>query len=93
MPNIRPSSDLRNKYNEISEFCNTYHEPVFITKNGAGDLVVMSNQEYERLCGVQELHRLLDESIVSYERGEYRPLEAFMTDMEAKYGFERPARE
>ena len=37
MPMIRPSSDLRNKYNEISEFCNQYQEPVFITKNGTGD--------------------------------------------------------
>ena len=43
MPNIRPSSDLRNKYNEISEFCHKYNEPVFITKNGTGDLVLMSN--------------------------------------------------
>ena len=33
MATIRPSSDLRNRYNEISEFCNKYNEPVFITKN------------------------------------------------------------
>ena len=39
---IRPSSDLRNRYGEISEFCNKHQEPVFITKNGSGDLVVMS---------------------------------------------------
>lgn len=49
MATIRPSSDLRNRYNEISEFCNTYNEPVFITKNGTGDLVILSNAEYERL--------------------------------------------
>ena len=58
MATIRPSSDLRNKYNEISEFCNRYNEPVFITKNGTGDLVVLSNAEYERLCGKAELHKL-----------------------------------
>ena len=63
MANIRPSSDLRNKYNEISEFCNKYNEPVFITKNGTGDLVVISNAEYERLCGRQELRRLLLEGL------------------------------
>ena len=34
MAAIRPSSDLRNKYNEISDYCNQYNEPVFITKNG-----------------------------------------------------------
>ena len=44
MPSIRPSSDLRNNYNEISEFCNRSNEPVFITKNGSGDLVVLSNR-------------------------------------------------
>lgn len=49
MPNIRPSSDLRNKYNEISEFCHKYSEPVFITKNGYGDLAVMSIETFERL--------------------------------------------
>ncbi|MCG8483914.1 MAG: type II toxin-antitoxin system prevent-host-death family antitoxin, partial [Clostridia bacterium] len=65
MATIRPSSDLRNKYNEISEFCNKYNEPVFITKNGTGDLVILSNSEYERLTGKYELHRLLDEGLAS----------------------------
>ena len=45
MATIRPSSDLRNRYNEISDFCNKNNEPVFITKNGTGDLVVMSNEK------------------------------------------------
>ena len=48
MPNIRSSADLRNSYNEISTFCHDYGEPVFITKNGKGDLVVMSIEAYER---------------------------------------------
>lgn len=61
MPNIRPSSDLRNKYNEISDFCRKYSEPVYITKNGHGDLVVMSIETYERLVGKFELYKLLDE--------------------------------
>ena len=38
MPKIRSSADLRNNYNEISTFCHDYAEPVFITKNGKGDL-------------------------------------------------------
>lgn len=42
MPKIRSSADLRNHYNEISTFCHDYAEPVFITKNGKGDLAVMS---------------------------------------------------
>ena len=40
MPAIRSSADLRNSYNEISTFCHRYGEPVFITKNGKGDLAV-----------------------------------------------------
>ncbi len=85
---IRPSSDLRNKYNEISDFCNRYHEPVFITKNGTGDLVVLSNAEYERLCGKQEFHRLLDEGIRAMQEGKSRPAEDFFAELEKKLGFE-----
>ena len=55
MPAIRPSSDLRNGYNEISEFCHKYNEPVYLTKNGTGDLAVMSIETYERLVGRFEL--------------------------------------
>ena len=40
MPNIRPISDLRNSANEISDFCKQTREPVFITRNGTGDMVV-----------------------------------------------------
>ncbi len=63
MPKIRPSSDLRNKYNEISEFCHKYSEPVYITKNGTGDLAVMSIEAYEKLVGKFELYKLLDEGL------------------------------
>lgn len=47
MPNIRSSADLRNNYNDISSYCHAYNEPVFITKNGKGDLAVMSMETYE----------------------------------------------
>jgi PHD/YefM family antitoxin component YafN of YafNO toxin-antitoxin module len=49
MPKIKPSSGLRNNYNEISEFCHKYNEPLYITKNGHGDLAVMIVEVYERL--------------------------------------------
>lgn len=48
MPQIRPITDLRNT-NEISEICHAKREPVFITKNGYGDLVVMSMETYDEL--------------------------------------------
>jgi prevent-host-death family protein len=63
MPIIRPSSDLRNKYNEISDFCHEYGEPVYITRNGRGDLAVMSIDTYERLVGKFELYKLLNEGM------------------------------
>lgn len=45
---IKPISDLRNKSNEISSLAHETQEPIFITKNGEGDLVVLSIQEYRR---------------------------------------------
>ena len=48
MPVIRPISDLRNSANEISDFCRQTREPVYITRNGTGDMVVLSVEEYER---------------------------------------------
>ena len=81
MPSIRPSSDLRNNYNEISTFCHTYQEPVFITKNGAEDLVVMSNAEYERLCGKEELTRLLKEALEAKGTGKTTPAEKVFVEM------------
>ena len=49
MPTIRPISDLRNKSNEISELANDSDEPIFITKNGVGDLVIMSMAHYSKM--------------------------------------------
>ena len=48
MPQIRPITDLRNT-NEMSEICHSKKEPVFITKNGYGDMVLMSMETYEHL--------------------------------------------
>ena len=49
MPIIKPISDLRNKSNEISDLAHNENEPIFITKNGEGDLVVMSMSHYSKL--------------------------------------------
>jgi prevent-host-death family protein len=62
MGNIRPISDLRNKANEISRICHQSGEPVFITKNGEGDLVVLSVAAWERQQARLELYELLDEA-------------------------------
>ena len=84
MATIRPSSDLINKYNEISEFCNKHNEPVFITKNGIGDLVVLSNAEYERLSGGYELNCLLNEGMEDVKAGKGRPASDVFADLGRK---------
>lgn len=56
MPSIRPISDLRNSANEISDFCRQTREPVFITRNGTGDMVVMNIEEYERNQALIDLY-------------------------------------
>ena len=61
MPQIRPITDLRNT-TEISEICHQSHEPIFITKNGYGDLVVMSIESYERQLAKVTLYSKLAEA-------------------------------
>ena len=82
MPRIHSSTDLRNHYNEISAFCRKSREPVFITKNGQGDLAVMSIETYELLSGKLELYRLLDEGRVAAKAGHTRPYEDVFDDIE-----------
>lgn len=74
MPNIRSSAELRNQYNEISTFCHEYAEPVFITKNGKGDLAVMSIEAYEELMGRFELYSLLQDGMDDVAAGNTQPL-------------------
>lgn len=46
---IRPCADLRNNYNEISKICHETNEPMYITRNGTNDLVVLSDEAYETM--------------------------------------------
>ena len=73
MPNIRPISDLRNNANEISDFCRQTREPVYITRNGSGDMVVVSIEEYERQQALIDLYGKLavaEKEITSGAEGE-----------------------
>jgi PHD/YefM family antitoxin component YafN of YafNO toxin-antitoxin module len=82
MPRIQSSTDLRNNYNEISTFCHESREPVFITKNGQGDLAVMSIETFEALNGKLELYRLLDDGRAAAKAGRMRPYEDVFRDIE-----------
>ena len=67
MPQIRPITDLRNT-TEISEICHAKKEPLFITKNGYGDLVVMSIEAYEELMESIKIDRAISEAEEEYAK-------------------------
>ena len=67
MPHIRPITDLRNT-NEISEICHARPEPVFITKNGYGDLVIMSIETYEAITATAAIDTAIAEAEAEYEQ-------------------------
>lgn len=68
MPQIKPITDLRNT-NEISELCHAKKEPIFITKNGYGDLVVMSIEAYEELIETIKTDSAIHDAEKEYEQG------------------------
>ena len=84
MPTIRPSADLRNNYCEISELCHEYSEPVFITKNGTGDLAVMSIETYELLAGKLQLYSLIEEGFEQVKKGKVKPMKKAMNSIREK---------
>lgn len=62
MLKIRPISDLRNKFADISRIVHETAEPVFLTKNGYGDMVVMSIEAYEQKLFKSEIYFKLKEA-------------------------------
>ncbi len=85
MPTIKSSAELRNNYNEISNFCHTYPEPVFITKNGKGDLAVMSIEAYEDMNNRFELYGLIKEGLDDIAEGNTRPFSEAMSSIRSKH--------
>ena len=74
--NILPSTSLRNQYNEISEKCKQTGDPIFLTRNGEGDLVVMSIEAYEKQQNLLKLkERLLDIEIEQKNGAKYYSLD------------------
>ena len=83
MPIIRPSTDLRNKYNEISDLCHSNLEPIFITRNGKGDLAVMSIDALDKITGKFELYRLIERGLDDLKSGKIMSLEESSERIEA----------
>ncbi len=69
MTKIRPVSDLRNHFAEISKYVHEAFEPVYLTKNGHGDMIVMSLEYFEKLKYESEMyHKLKEESRKNEEK-------------------------
>ncbi len=68
MINIRPVSDLRNKYPEIEELVLKEDEAVYLTKNGYGSMVVMSLQKYEELISGKEYSEYIENALDEAEK-------------------------
>lgn len=74
--NIRPSAAIRQNYNEIAELCRKTAEPVFLTKNGEGDLVVMDIETFSR----REKMLKLREELLAVEEDRARGVPGYTVD-------------
>ena len=85
MPTIIPIRDLRNT-SEISEMAHKKQEPIFVTKNGYSDLVVMSTELYEKIAQLARIDQAIYESMKEVEEGaEPIPVEEAWKELDKKY--------
>ncbi len=80
---IRPSSDLRNHYNEISKQCKETRKAVIITVNGRGDTAVLGLQDYYQMRSELELLRTLAEAEDDVKNGRLSPMQDSIDDLRA----------
>ena len=93
MPVIKPISDLRTKTKEIATICHRHDQPVFITRNGKSDLVVLSQAHYERLQAELDLYGALAEAESQAARGvKRRSHRAVMRKLRARITLRASAR-
>ena len=85
MPQIIPIKDLRNT-SEISEMCHKAGEPIYITKNGYGDMVIMSMEIYEATMKKLAMYRDIELSEKQIESGKVKDAREALKETRAKYG-------
>ena len=85
MPQIIPIRDLKNT-SEISELCHGAGEPIFVTKNGYGDMVIMSMEAYEERMRMLDLYTKLSQAEEEIKAGKTRKAEDSMKELKEKYG-------
>ncbi|MEE0884889.1 MAG: type II toxin-antitoxin system Phd/YefM family antitoxin [Faecalimonas sp.] len=81
MEAIRPSSDLRNHYSDISKQCREERNPVIITVNGRGDTAVLGIQQYYQMKAELELLRTLSEAENDVVNGRVAPIQDTFDDI------------
>lgn len=84
MPRIIPIRELKNT-NNITEICRSTNEPVFVTKNGYGELVVMSMETYEEQLRRLEFYQELAISEKQFDKGKIKEAQAALSELRAKY--------
>lgn len=85
MPRIIPIRELKNT-TSISELCRSTNEPIFVTKNGYGEMVVMSIDTYEEQLRRLEFYRELAISEKQFEEGKVKDARTSLSDVREKYG-------
>ena len=85
MPQIIPIKDLKNT-SEISEMCHRTDEPIFITKNGYGDMVIMSMEMYESAMRRFSVYTDIELSEQQIENGQTKGARKALAGMREKYG-------
>ena len=85
MPRIIPIRELKNT-NSIAELCRSTGEPIFVTRNGYGELVVMSMDTYEEQLRRLELYQELEKTEKQFDEGRTKDAGAALSDVRAKYG-------
>ncbi|MFR6099593.1 type II toxin-antitoxin system Phd/YefM family antitoxin [Longibaculum muris] len=84
MPQIIPIKDLKNTA-EISELCHKSSDPIYITKNGYGDMVIMSMENYEKLIKTINLYKELEISEKQIEEGNVKDARTSLSSLREKY--------
>ena len=85
MPQIIPIKDLKNT-SEISDLCHKTDEPIYITKNGYGDMVIMSMEIYEKTMRHLTMYRDIEISEKQIEEGKVKDARASLAGIRGKYG-------
>lgn len=85
MPQIMPIKDLKNT-SEISDICHKSEETIYITKNGYGDMVIMSMEVYQSIMQKVEVYKDVEVSELQIEAGQVREARDVLADMREKYG-------